>query len=664
MLSVYLVVLFLSIGARALRKSGKEYVPKSRQETVNSSVRAGFVKPRGIYGDDAGNLYIADPGSHTIWLLPEGDILRLSVYAGSKDGSLADGASGVNIGLDTGLWDVTGDTQGRIYYSEATACRIRVLSPIDAVVKTTVGIPFACYHSGDGGAASAGTLGNPHGITLDASRNVLYIAEYSSNAIRVVDMLSKTIRTLAAASQIAQNELGQVGMNMLNPVDVWTNDEGDVFMINNIGNCEVYVNSTGLIHRVSAVTNICMGIVVNEGATCALTSISGRRDGSFFVMALVNGTSGRAYYSADSFLSIVDDNNSLFETWDFHSSSTMGVSNGLWVTKSGYLLISDETYGCLWNISLSIAKIEKNVHLFRSLPLIEHSEIALKSVVQPTKKYSDLISRNNDRSNVNEEFVPASIIFQSEHHFTTLSVASWTIRASAVDNDWRSVVWSPERGQFVAVATNGAGNGVMTSSDGISWTAATSVPSNFWLSVCWSSQLGLYVAVAGSQGGVMTSPDGVTWTQSSSYPGSQSFGSVCWSPQLGLFVAVAYSGSGGRVMTSTDGFSWTDRSAASVRSWMSVCWSAERGIFVAVANGGGVERGLFVAVATNRVVTSPDGITWTSRTSAANSNWNSVSWSPDKGVFVAVAIGGTGSRIMTSLDGIVWTARTAPWDRK
>jgi hypothetical protein len=63
--------------------------------------------------------------------------------------------------------------------------------------------------------------------------------------------------------------------------------------------------------------------------------------------------------------------------------------------------------------------------------------------------------------------------------------------------------------------------------------------------------------------------------------------------------------------------------------------------------------GLFVAVAStgtgNRVMTSPDGISWTARSSAADNSWVSVCWSKEMGLFVAVASTGTGNRVMTSL---------------
>ncbi len=93
---------------------------------------------------------------------------------------------------------------------------------------------------------------------------------------------------------------------------------------------------------------------------------------------------------------------------------------------------------------------------------------------------------------------------------------------------------------------------------------------------------------------------------------------------------------------------WTSRTSAADNSWNSVTYG----------------NGLFVAVATtgtgNRVMTSPDGITWTSRTPAADNTWNSVTYG--NGLFVAVAGSGTGNRVMTSTDGITWTSRTSAAD--
>jgi hypothetical protein len=88
-------------------------------------------------------------------------------------------------------------------------------------------------------------------------------------------------------------------------------------------------------------------------------------------------------------------------------------------------------------------------------------------------------------------------------------------------------------------------------------------------------------------------------------------------------------------MTSPDGITWTARTSSPTNNnWRSVTYG--NGLFVAVAG----------SVSGNGVMTSPDGITWTARTSPTDNIWRSVAY--ENGVFVAVSYTGTGDRVMTS----------------
>src|SRR5258708_2690995 len=55
------------------------------------------------------------------------------------------------------------------------------------------------------------------------------------------------------------------------------------------------------------------------------------------------------------------------------------------------------------------------------------------------------------------------------------------------------------------------------------------------------------------------------------------------------------------------------------------------------------------------IVTSPDGTTWTARTSGASSALNGITWSGTQ--FLAVGDAGT---VVTSATGIAWAVRSAP----
>ena len=121
-----------------------------------------------------------------------------------------------------------------------------------------------------------------------------------------------------------------------------------------------------------------------------------------------------------------------------------------------------------------------------------------------------------------------------------------------------------------------------------------------------------------------------------------------WSPELGLFVVLQFSGSG--IITSPDGITWTERTSPSSTSWQSIVWAAEQNKFVAVGPG---------SSAATQVMTSSDGITWVNRTAATNRTWKAVGYSPDLNLFVASAgTGSTAGLFMSSPDGITWTTRT------
>ena len=201
----------------------------------------------------------------------------------------------------------------------------------------------------------------------------------------------------------------------------------------------------------------------------------------------------------------------------------------------------------------------------------------------------------------------------------------------------------------------------------LKWSTQQAAGNGTWSSIAWSPELGKFVAVArssafpiGTVQRIMSSTDAKNWTlvSGTNVPATPGvFTSIAWSPAAGLFVAVtcgrtSLSTCTGttnlRVMTSPDGDVWTERVTPDTDStWQSIVWSPELNLFVAVSDGG-----------TNSVMTSPDGVNWTARTVPEDNAWKSVTWSPELNIFVAIASSGA-NRVMTSPDGVNWTSRSA-----
>lgn len=119
---------------------------------------------------------------------------------------------------------------------------------------------------------------------------------------------------------------------------------------------------------------------------------------------------------------------------------------------------------------------------------------------------------------------------------------------------------------------------------------------------------------------------------------------VTYAKELGLFVAVAGSGTN-RIMTSPDAITWTGRATPITGNWYGAAWSKSLGIIVAV-NGG----------ASGSINTSPDGVTWSDASLGHSTFARSIAWSEKLGMFAIAGI--ANNMIITSTNGTSWTQQT------
>lgn len=264
---------------------------------------------------------------------------------------------------------------------------------------------------------------------------------------------------------------------------------------------------------------------------------------------------------------------------------------------------------------------------------------------------------------------------------------TWTIRTTlgiGTAGGFESLCWSPELRLIVAMGRSTTNVMYNTSNDGVSWTNGTT---NFWggsakvgsAKVCWSPELGLFCSVINetteTNQNIATSPDAVTWTIRTNPATTSLMSDVAWIAELGIFAAVGRAnGSLQYVMTSPDGVTWTSRQQTGTGSNVSIAWAPELGYAIITATGSttgwkttdftsftsvaiqntgsNVTRwisglGMFIylstaATATTNLYTSPDGITWTARTTAAFAGFHAQAYSDKLGVLV-ISLNNTGS---------------------
>ncbi|MEU7022642.1 RICIN domain-containing protein [Streptomyces sp. NPDC046203] len=143
------------------------------------AVAAQLRTPRGVEVGRAGDLYIADEGSHRVRRITADGRIDTVAGTGTK-GFGGDGGPATAAQLG-GPFGVTVDSAGTLYVAEFNNHRIRRITP-DGKIDTVVGTGTGDF-GGDEGPATAAQLNKPIGIAVDRS-GALYIADHANHRVR------------------------------------------------------------------------------------------------------------------------------------------------------------------------------------------------------------------------------------------------------------------------------------------------------------------------------------------------------------------------------------------------------------------------------------------------------------------------------------------------
>src|SRR5882757_1191791 len=170
-----------------------------RVETFSGSGQAGFAnsngqvgqfnRPHGLAFDAKGNLYVSDRGNHAIRVVAaNGDIRTL---AGNGKEGKSDGV-GAAAGFNQPI-AVAVDKAGNVYAADRDNHTIRLIDPMGKV-SVFAGTGVAGFAEGP---ATSAQFNQPYGVALSSDEKLLYVADYLNHAIRVIDLGTKRVTTLA-----------------------------------------------------------------------------------------------------------------------------------------------------------------------------------------------------------------------------------------------------------------------------------------------------------------------------------------------------------------------------------------------------------------------------------------------------------------------------------
>ena len=273
------------------------------------------------------------------------------------------------------------------------------------------------------------------------------------------------------------------------------------------------------------------------------------------------------------------------------------------------------------------------------------------------------------RSTDAQPFVLIATVFEPTTVFsdTTVNTDDHTYSYFVISQDEAGIESAPSNtvdfgvavNIFVAIAGAGdTGRRVMTSDDGFTW-VVKQIFDGGWNAVIWSPDVGdlgagRIIALAGTAVNGVTAyfsdDGGESWNPVTSTPGGSGWDAVAWSSDLGLFCAVSGNNNtdGNKIMFSAEGLIWAftpTPASADGKNWNGIEYDSNSGLFVATGS------------TADRVMTSPDGLNWTSRSTPASNITDGIGISP-AGRMVTSNRGNNDN--MFSDDGISWTLVMAP----
>lgn len=212
--------------------------------------------PHGVATDAAGNVYVADYNNHRIRKISTTGVI--TTIAGTGFGGYLASQDG---GPATAAWirwpiGIAVNASGDVYFSDFGNNIIRKVSAA-GIITTIAGTPGSIPgYGGDGGPATAATLGNAWGVAVDASGDVL-IADALNHRVRKVSMSTGVITTIAGMGFVGFAGDGgpatSSACRLNEPTGVAVDGAGNIYIADNSNNRVRKINTSGIISTIAGV---------------------------------------------------------------------------------------------------------------------------------------------------------------------------------------------------------------------------------------------------------------------------------------------------------------------------------------------------------------------------------------------------------------------------
>ncbi len=169
-----------------------------------------FKQPFALVRDEVGNLFIADQQNQRVRMIDTAGIIT-TIAGDGIQGFGGDGGPALEAMLD---WEIGSNPEpsgglalagSMLYVSDTMNHRIRVVDLDSGVIDTLAGSGEEGF-GGDGGPALEAKLDKPHDLEIGPEGD-LYVADTNNNRIRAIDLTTGIIRTVVGAGPLGLDDV-------------------------------------------------------------------------------------------------------------------------------------------------------------------------------------------------------------------------------------------------------------------------------------------------------------------------------------------------------------------------------------------------------------------------------------------------------------------------
>jgi sugar lactone lactonase YvrE len=237
--------------------------------TDDLGAAARFNEPQGIAYDGAGNLFVADTDNNVIRQVnvATGAVTTLAGTPGAATTTPKDGVG--SAAVFCWPWSIAADGAGNLYVADGLDETVRQIVVATQTVTTLAGI--AGNQGAVDGPLGTGTLNGPTGVATDGAGHV-YISDNSNDEIRVVDLTTGVLSTLAGAPRQAGSTDGTAAAARFNsPQGLAVGPDGALYVADFLNDAIRKVDPTsGVVTTVVGPGTMCTGDVDGIGSSVCL----------------------------------------------------------------------------------------------------------------------------------------------------------------------------------------------------------------------------------------------------------------------------------------------------------------------------------------------------------------------------------------------------------